>query len=212
MNKAEIMSAIDQLQAGGSTNGGAGIQLAYDVAAQNFIKNGTNRVILATDGDFNVGITDDDKLVELIQAKAKSGVFLSVLGFGTGNIKDANARAARRQGERPLRLHRLAARGVPGPGRGDGLDPGDRRQGRQDPGRLQSGEWPQFRLIGYENRVMAHQDFNDDTKDAGEIGAGHHVTALYEIVPAQSRPCSRGRSQQDKRGDRRQQRRGTRTR
>ena len=89
MNKAEIMSAIDQLQAGGSTNGGAGIQLAYDVAAQNFIKNGTNRVILATDGDFNVGISDDDELVKLIEAKAKSGVFLSVLGFGMGNIKDA---------------------------------------------------------------------------------------------------------------------------
>ncbi len=83
------MSALDQLQAGGSTNGGAGIQLAYDLAAQHFIKNGINRVILATDGDFNVGITDQGKLVELIQAKAKSGVFLSVLGFGTGNLKDA---------------------------------------------------------------------------------------------------------------------------
>ena len=139
INKAQVMSAIDQLQAGGSTNGGAGIQLAYDLAAQNFIKNGTNRVILATDGDFNVGITDDDKLVELIQAKAKSGVFLSVLGFGTGNLKDANARTTRRQGERPLRLHRFPARSLPGPGRGNGLDPDHRRQGRQDPGRLQPG-------------------------------------------------------------------------
>ncbi len=87
-SKAEIMSAIDQLHAAGSTNGGAGIQLAYDVATQNFIKNGTNRVILATDGDFNVGITDDDELVKLIQPRPRAGVFLSVLGFGMGNIKD----------------------------------------------------------------------------------------------------------------------------
>ena len=90
INKAEILSAIDQLQAGGSTNGGAGIQLAYDIATQHFIKNGTNRVILATDGDFNVGVTDQDDLVRLIEAKAKSGVFLSVLGFGMGNLKDGN--------------------------------------------------------------------------------------------------------------------------
>ena len=90
LHKPEILSAIDQLQAGGSTNGGAGIQLAYDQAVQNFIPKGTNRVILATDGDFNVGVTDQDELVRLIEAKAKSGVFLSVLGFGTGNLKDSN--------------------------------------------------------------------------------------------------------------------------
>src|SRR5262245_64567230 len=89
LHKTQILSAIEQLRAGGSTNGGAGIQLAYDVATRGFIKNGTNRVILATDGDFNVGIQDDDELVRLIEAKAKSGVFLSVLGFGMGNLKDA---------------------------------------------------------------------------------------------------------------------------
>ena len=89
LRKPEILSAIDQLQAGGSTNGGAGIQLAYDEAVKNFIPKGTNRVILATDGDFNVGVTNDDELVRLIEAKAKSGVFLSVLGFGMGNLKDS---------------------------------------------------------------------------------------------------------------------------
>ena len=140
LHKAEIMSAIDQLRAGGSTNGGAGIQLAYDVATQHFIKNGTNRVILATDGDFNVGVSNQDDLIRLIEAKAKSGVFLSVLGYGMGNIKDGNLEKTRRQGQRPLRLHRLPARGVQGSGRGDGLDAGHRRQGRQDPGRIQPGQ------------------------------------------------------------------------
>ena len=108
-SKAEIMTAIDRLKAGGSTNGGAGIQLAYDIATKNFIQNGTNRVILATDGDFNVGISDDDKLVELITAKAKSGRFPERAGLRHGQHQGRQAREARRQGERPLRLHRSAA-------------------------------------------------------------------------------------------------------
>ncbi len=140
IHKAEILSAIDQLRAGGSTNGGAGIQLAYDVATQNFIKNGTNRVILATDGDFNVGVSSQAELIRLIEAKAKSGVFLERARLRHGQYQGQQSREARRQGERPLRLHRLAARGVQGAGRGDGLDPGHRRQGRQDPGRVQPGQ------------------------------------------------------------------------
>ena len=179
------MSAIDQLQAGGSTNGGAGIQLAYDVAAQNFIKNGTNRVILATDGDFNVGITDDDKLVELIEAKAKSGVFLSVLGFGMGNLKDATLEKLADKGnghyayiDSPREAYKVLVEEM-----GSTLVTVAKDVKIQvdfNPAKV-----AQFRLIGYENRIMAHQDFNDDTKDAGEIGAGHHVTALYELVPLQ---------------------------
>jgi Ca-activated chloride channel family protein len=196
-NKAAIDGAIEQLQAGGSTNGGAGIQLAYDVATQHFIKNGTNRVILATDGDFNVGIQDVDKLVELIEAKKKSGVFLSVLGFGMGNLKDAT-------------LEKLADKGN---GHYAYID--SQREAYkvlvEEMGAtlitvakdvkiqvdFNSDRVAQFRLIGYENRKLAHRDFDDDTKDAGEIGAGHHVTALYELVPvanAQKLPESTGQS------------------
>ena len=183
INKAQVMSAIDQLHAGGSTNGGAGIQLAYDLAAKNFIKNGTNRVILATDGDFNVGITDRDQLIELIQAKAKSGVFLSVLGFGTGNLKDASLEQLADKGnghyayiDAPREAYRVLVEEM-----GSTLitiAKDVKIQVDFNPARV-----AQFRLIGYENRIMAHQDFKDDTKDAGDIGAGHHVTALYEIVP-----------------------------
>ena len=183
INKAEILSTIDQLRAGGSTNGGAGIQLAYDVATQNFIKKGTNRVILATDGDFNVGVTSMDDLTRLIEAKAKSGVFLSVLGFGIGNTKD-NV------------MENLADKGnghyayIDSPGGGKRTRCLSRRWARRwavakdvkiqvdfNPAKVGS-----YRLIGYENRIMAHKDFNDDTKDAGDIGAGHHVTALYELA------------------------------
>jgi Ca-activated chloride channel family protein len=184
LRKAEILSALDQLGAGGSTNGGAGIQLAYQVAAQNFIKGGTNRVILATDGDFNIGITDRDKLIELIQAKAKSGVFLSVLGFGMGNIKDdtLEALADKGNGHYAYIDTEAEARKVLVQEMGSTLVNVARDVKIQvdfNPARVD-----QFRLIGYENRIMAHRDFNDDTKDAGEIGAGHHVTALYELVPS----------------------------
>jgi Ca-activated chloride channel family protein len=183
LKKAEILAAIEQLRAGGSTNGGAGIQLAYDVATQHFIKNGTNRVILATDGDFNVGITKDDDLVRLIEAKAKSGVFLSVLGFGMGNLKDAKLEKLADKGnghyayiDSPREAYKVLVEEM-----GSTLVTVAKDVKIQvdfNPAKVS-----QFRLIGYENRVMAHRDFNDDTKDAGEIGAGHHVTALYELVP-----------------------------
>jgi Ca-activated chloride channel homolog len=183
IKKAEIMSAIADLQAGGSTNGGAGIQLAYDLAAQNFIKNGTNRVILATDGDFNVGTTSTGELTRLIEAKAKSGVFLSVLGFGTGNIKDPTLEQLADKGnghyayiDSPAEAYKVLVEEM-----GSTLitvAKDVKIQLEFNPAKVGA-----FRLIGYENRIMAHQDFNDDTKDAGEIGAGHHVTALYELVP-----------------------------
>ena len=184
LHKAEIMSAIDQLRAGGSTNGGAGIQLAYDVATQHFIKNGTNRVILATDGDFNVGISNQEELVRLIEAKAKSGVFLSVLGYGMGNIKDGNLEKLADKGnghyayiDSPREAYKVLVEEMGSTLVAVAKDV--KIQVEFNPARVGA-----FRLIGYENRIMAHRDFNDDTKDAGEIGAGHHVTALYELVPA----------------------------
>ena len=183
LHKAEILSAIEQLRAGGSTNGGAGIQLAYDVATGHFIKNGTNRVILATDGDFNVGLTDKDQLVRLIEAKARSGVFLSVLGFGMGDIKDAtlerladkgNGHYAYIDSEREaykVLVEEMGSTLV-------NVAKDVKIQVEFNPAKVGS-----YRLIGYENRILAHEDFNDDTKDAGEVGAGHHVTALYELSP-----------------------------
>jgi Ca-activated chloride channel family protein len=183
IQKTEILSAIEQLRAGGSTNGGAGIQLAYDVATQNFIKRGTNRVILATDGDFNVGVTSNEELVRLIEAKAKSGVFLSVLGFGMGNIKDGTLERLADKGnghyayiDSPREAYKVLVEEM-----GSTLvtvAKDVKIQVEFNPAKVGA-----YRLIGYENRIMAHQDFNDDTKDAGEVGAGHHVTALYEIVP-----------------------------
>jgi Ca-activated chloride channel family protein len=160
--KAEIKSALEQLTAAGSTNGGAGIQLAYDTAVANFIKGGTNRVILATDGDFNVGISDRGELIRLIESKAKSGVFLTVLGFGMGNYKDAS-------------LEQLADKGN---GNYATIAKDVKIQVEFNPAKVGA-----YRLIGYENRLLKNRDFDDDTKDAGEIGAGHHVTALYELVP-----------------------------
>jgi Ca-activated chloride channel family protein len=182
--RGEIISAFERLQAGGSTNGGSGIQLAYRVAEQNFIRGGTNRVILATDGDFNVGLTGDGELVKLIEEKRRGGVFLSVLGFGTGNLNDSmmekladkgngnyayidtEAEARKALGEQVAGTLATIAKDV-------------KIQVEFNP-RLVAG----YRLIGYENRLLADKDFNDDTKDAGEIGAGHTVTALYEVVPA----------------------------
>ncbi|MFL6257287.1 MAG: vWA domain-containing protein, partial [Pyrinomonadaceae bacterium] len=182
--RGEIISAVERLQAGGSTNGGSGIRLAYRVAEENFIKGGTNRVVLATDGDFNVGLTGDAELVNLIEEKRRSGVFLSVLGFGTGNLNDSmmekladkgngnyayidtEAEARKALGEQVAGTLATIAKDV-------------KIQVEFNP-RLVAG----YRLIGYENRLLADRDFNDDTKDAGEIGAGHTVTALYEVVPA----------------------------
>lgn len=179
-----ILDAIDRLDAGGSTNGGAGIQLAYRIAVENFLKGGANRVILATDGDFNVGITNEGDLTRLIEEKAKSGVFLTVLGFGLGNLKDAT-------------MEHLADKGNGNYAYIDTLNEARKVLVEQMSGTLVTiakdvkiqvefnpAQVGAYRLIGYENRVLAARDFNDDTKDAGEIGAGHAVTALYEIVPA----------------------------
>jgi Ca-activated chloride channel family protein len=181
-----IIGAIDQLQAGGSTNGAGGLQQAYDVATQHFIKGGTNRVILATDGDFNVGITDRGDLVKLIEEKAKSGVFLTTLGFGMGNLKDAT-------------LEQLADKGNGNYAYIDTMTEGRKVLVDEMSGTLVTiakdvkvqiefnpAEVASYRLIGYENRRLAAEDFNDDKKDAGEIGAGHTVTALYELVPVKT--------------------------
>ncbi len=178
-----IMDKIAALRAGGSTNGGAGIQLAYSVAQQNFIPDGINRIVLATDGDFNVGTTSRAELTRLIEEKAKTGVFLTVLGFGRGNYNDAT-------------LESLADHGNGNYGYVDRIEEARRLLVEQagatlvtvakdvkiqvefNPARVGA-----YRLLGYENRRLDAEDFEDDTKDAGEIGAGHTVTALYELVP-----------------------------
>jgi secreted protein with Ig-like and vWFA domain len=181
--KEEILAAFDRLNAGGSTNGGAGIQLAYKVAKDNYIKGGINRVILATDGDFNVGTTSRESLIELIQKKAKSNVFLTVLGFGTDNLQDSQ-------------MEQIANKGNGSYAYIDSYREGKRVLVEQMGGTLMTiakdvkiqvdfnpGKVEGYRLIGYENRTLNKEDFNDDKKDAGEIGVGHNVTALYEIVP-----------------------------
>ncbi|MCH8243579.1 MAG: von Willebrand factor type A domain-containing protein, partial [Planctomycetes bacterium] len=186
--RSTIFDALDRLQAGGGTNGAAGIQLAYDVAEENFIEGGINRVILATDGDFNVGVTSRDDLTSLIEEKAKTGVFLSVLGFGMGNLKDAT-------------LETLADKGNGNYAYIDTLNEAKKVLIEQMGGtlitiakdvKIQVEFNPlvvsAYRLIGYENRLLAARDFNDDTKDAGEIGAGHTVTAFYEIAPVGIEP------------------------
>ncbi|MCH8822161.1 MAG: VWA domain-containing protein [Planctomycetes bacterium] len=181
-DKQVILSAIERLHAGGSTNGGAGIELAYNTAAQSFIEGGVNRVILCTDGDFNVGISSDGDLVRLIEEKRKSHIFLSVLGFGTGNWQDS-------------KMEQLSNAGNGNFAYIDSLREANKVLVEEMGGTLVTiakdvkiqiefnpAVVSSYRLIGYENRVLAAQDFNDDTKDAGEIGAGHTVTALYEIV------------------------------
>ena len=182
-NKAEIIAAIEHLQAGGSTAGGAGIQLAYKVAKENYITEGNNRVILATDGDFNVGISSTSELVRFIEEKRDEGIFLTILGFGMGNYKDN-------------RLQELADRGNGNHAYIDNIMEAKKVlvneitstlftiakdvkiQVEFNPVKIGS-----YRLIGYENRKLEDKDFKDDSKDAGEIGAGHTVTALYEVVP-----------------------------
>jgi Ca-activated chloride channel family protein len=181
--KGEILAAIDRLEAGGSTNGGEGIQLAYKIAQDNFIRGGVNRVILATDGDFNVGVTSEGDLVRLIEQKRQSGVFLSVLGFGTGNVKDSTMEklADKGNGNYAYIDSNAEARKVLGEQIGGTLftiAKDVKIQVEFNPKQVAA-----YRLIGYENRLLRDQDFNDDTKDAGEIGAGHTVTALYEVVP-----------------------------
>ncbi|HUT92418.1 MAG TPA: VWA domain-containing protein [Thermoguttaceae bacterium] len=187
-DRRKILDAIDALSAGGSTHGSAGIQLAYEQAGQHFVEGGTNRVILATDGDLNVGITDHDELVKLIRKKARSGVFLTVLGFGTGNLKDSKLEKLADHGNglyayldnlreaRKVLIEQIAGSLVT-------IAKDVKIQIEFNPGEVES-----YRLIGYENRLLAARDFDDDKKDAGEIGAGHTVTALYELVPAEGRP------------------------
>lgn len=179
-----IFEALGNLNAGGSTNGGAGIELAYKTAQENFIKEGNNRVILVTDGDFNIGQTSQGSLVDIIKEKAKSNIFLTVLGVGMGNYKDStlekladygngnyayidNLNEARKVliNDRFKTLHTVAK--------------DVKLQVEFNPAQIQA-----YRLIGYENRKLANKDFNDDKKDAGDMGAGHTVTAFYEVIPA----------------------------
>ncbi len=182
--KGEILAALDDLQAGGSTAGGAGLRLAYDVARKHHIDGGNNRVILATDGDFNVGASSDAEMVRLIEKERESGTFLTVLGFGTGNLKDSKMEQIADHGNGNFHYvdGLLEARKVLVEEMGGTLLTLARDVKLQvefNPARAAG-----YRLIGYENRLLADEDFNDDTKDAGELGAGHTVTALYEVVPA----------------------------
>ncbi|KOY86645.1 hypothetical protein AD998_11275 [bacterium 336/3] len=181
--KEKIMTALDNLSSGGSTNGGAGIELAYKIAEENLIKDGNNRIVLCTDGDFNVGVTSTDELVKIVEKKRQKGIYLTICGYGMGNYKDSsmeeisknangnyfyidNLQEAQKVFAKEMRANMFTiAKDV-------------KIQVEFNP------QWVQaYRLIGYENRVMANEDFNDDKKDAGELGAGHTVTALYEIVP-----------------------------
>lgn len=184
--KEKILRALEELQAGGSTNGAEGIELAYKVAADNFIKGGVNRVILATDGDFNIGVTNQGDLIRLIETKAKTGVFLSVLGVGTDNLKDST-------------MQKLADKGNGNYAYLDSVDEARKVLVQQINGTLMTiakdvkiqvefnpARVASYRLIGYEKRLLRKEDFNNDKVDAGEIGAGHTVTALYEVVPAGS--------------------------
>jgi Ca-activated chloride channel family protein len=181
--KMKIRNAIDQLEAGGSTAGGEGIKLAYSTAVKNYIRNGNNRVILCTDGDFNVGVSSDAALERLIEEKRQSGVFLTVLGYGMGNYKDN-------------KMQKLADKGNGNHAYIDGIGEAKKvlvsefggtlftiakdvkLQIEFNPAKVQS-----YRLIGYENRMLNKEDFSNDKKDAGELGSGHTVTALYEVIP-----------------------------
>ncbi len=190
-DKPAIKAAIERLSSGGSTAGAAGIQLAYEVARKNFVRGGNNRVVLCTDGDFNVGVSNESELVKLIEKERESGVFLTVLGYGTGNYQDG-------------KMQQLADKGNGNHAYIDQLSEAKKVlisefggtmfaiakdvkiQIEFNPARVAG-----YRLIGYENRLLAREDFDDDTKDAGELGAGHRVTALYELVPA-GRPLPAG--------------------
>ena len=182
--KADIQRALDRLNSGGATHGSQGLQLAYELAQKHFIKGGTNRVILATDGDWNVGVTSKQALWEMIAEKAKSRVFLTVLGFGLGNLKDEMLEKLADVGNgnyayidtinegRKVLVEELGATLVT-------IAKDVKIQVEFNPGQVGA-----YRLIGYENRALAAEDFADDQKDAGEIGAGHRVTAFYELIPA----------------------------
>lgn len=182
--KDQILSSLDNLQAGGSTAGGAGIKLAYKIAKENFVDGGNNRIILATDGDFNIGESSNASMERLIEEKRKDGVFLTVLGFGMGNYKDS-------------KMEILADKGNGNYAYIDNISEAKKVLINEFGGTLftiakdvkiqiefNPTKVAGYRLIGYENRVLNDEDFNDDKKDAGELGAGHTVTALYEIIPA----------------------------
>ncbi|NEP13777.1 MAG: VWA domain-containing protein [Symploca sp. SIO2C1] len=181
--KDKILAAINQLGAGGSTAGGEGIKQAYKLAKENFIESGNNRVILATDGDFNVGVSSDAELVKLIEQKREEGVFLTVLGFGTGNLQDTKMEKLANKGngnyayiDNLLEAKKVLVKEMGGTLLTIAKDV--KIQVAFNPEKVQA-----YRLIGYENRRLQNRDFQDDTKDAGELGAGHSVTALYEIIP-----------------------------
>ncbi len=181
--KEEILTALERLQAGGSTAGGAGLELAYEVARRNFIEGGNNRVILATDGDFNVGASSDQAMIRLIEEKREQGTFLTVLGFGTGNLQDAKMEQIADHGngnfayiDSLLEAQKVLVSEMGGTLHAIAKDV--KIQIEFNPAKVQA-----YRLIGYENRMLAEEDFDDDRKDAGELGAGHSVTALYEVIP-----------------------------
>ena len=186
-DKQRILSALDGLQAGGSTAGGAGIRLAYDVARQNFLRDGNNRVILCTDGDFNVGQSSDAELVRLIEDKRREGSFLTILGYGMGNYKDQKMEKLAGAGngnyayiDDLLEASKMLVKEMGGTLITVAKDV--KLQVEFDPTRVQA-----YRLLGYEDRLLHDEDFANDVKDAGDVGAGHAVTALYEIVRADSR-------------------------
>lgn len=184
--KEKIIAALDMLQAGGSTAGGEGINLAYKIAKQNFIKSGNNRVILASDGDFNVGASSDAEMVRLIEEKRNDGIFLSILGFGMGNYKDSKMEQISNAGNGNYAYidNILEAKKVFGTelwGTLYTIAKDVKIQIEFNPAKVKA-----YRLIGYENRILNKEDFNNDKKDAGDIGCGHTVTALYEVVPADS--------------------------
>ena len=182
-----IQAALERLSAGGSTNGASGIQLAYNIASENFIRGGINRVILATDGDFNVGVTSQSELTRLIEEKRERGIFLSVLGVGDNNLKDSTMEMLADKGNgnysyldsiqeaRRVLIAEAGATLVT-------VAKDVKLQIEFNPAQVAA-----YRLVGYENRLLRKEDFNNDRKDAGEMGAGHTVTALYEIVPAGGR-------------------------
>ncbi len=181
-----IRRALDSLEAGGSTAGGAGLELAYNIAEDNFIKGGVNRVILATDGDFNVGVSDRDALVEMIEDKRDSGITLTTLGFGTGNYNEAMMEQIANHGNGNYAYidSALEAKKVLGEEMSSTLftiAKDVKIQVEFNPRAIS-----QYRLVGYENRILREEDFDNDRVDAGDIGAGHQVTAIYEIVPAGS--------------------------
>jgi Ca-activated chloride channel homolog len=182
-DKATILKALENLEAGGSTAGGAGIRLAYSIAKQNFRTNGNNRVVLATDGDFNVGESSNGAMENLIEEKRKEGVFLTVLGFGTGNYKDSKMETIADKGngnyfyiDSILEAQKALVNEFGGTLFTIAKDV--KLQIEFNPAKVKA-----YRLIGYENRLLRDEDFNDDKKDAGELGSGHTVTALYEIIP-----------------------------